>query len=123
MRFTAFAVVFGFACTGRSSHPDAATVASCEADFVPVIDKTCVVAGDCVLLGHTDCCGITELGIAKSSQAAAQAAEVSYDACVAAACGARGCASATKAEDGRVPSATQTIVAVCSSGQCTSIVQ
>jgi len=113
-------------CTSPTGHaPDAAaeTLQQCTADFDPSIVKTCTTAADCVLLGHDDCCGTTELGIAASDQAAAMQAEATYDACANVACGARGCASATRSEDGMVPMGSQTIVPTCVAGVCGSTVQ
>ena len=121
MRWIALVLVAG--CHTAPVTPDAESLEMCLAEVEGAIGRTCTTDADCVLLAHEDCCGLTELGIAVTSRGAAEVAEAHYDACLAQTCGARGCASATRAEDGQVPSGTQTIVAVCISHACTSVVQ
>lgn len=109
--------------TTASLSPDA-TLASCEATFDSQVVKACTVASDCVLLDHPGCCGAVEIGVAASDASSAGAAEMTFDACSLRACGARGCASPTTAEDGTVlTSSAQTIVPTCIAGQCSSTVQ
>ncbi|HEY1550535.1 MAG TPA: hypothetical protein VGG28_22055 [Kofleriaceae bacterium] len=109
--------------TGAVSTPDAELeLTSCAIEGPPIV-TTCTVAADCVLLVHLECCGAIVLGIAASDGSAAQAEEATYDRCEEAQCGARGCASPTKAEDGSVPSGSQTIVATCVDGACSSTVE
>jgi len=117
------ALVLVAACHTAPVAPDAESLAACLAEVDTAIDRTCTTSADCVLLAHEDCCGSTELGIAVTSRGAAEVAEAHYDACLVQTCGARGCASATRAEDGQVPSGTQMIVAVCVANACTSVVQ
>jgi hypothetical protein len=119
-------LAFAVACGGSSTTKaiDAQpSVQACEAAFDTAVDRSCVVAGDCALIAHPDCCGDVEIGVARSGLATADPAEARYDTCNSAACGARGCAHATESEDGMVPQGSQTIVAVCTNNRCSSTVQ
>jgi len=113
-------------CSGGSTkmaadaHVDPTT---CEANFEGAVMRQCVAPADCVELIHPDCCGDVEIAVAASDQAAAQTAEGTYQTCIDASCGARGCAHALQAEDGKVPMTGQMIVAVCVNGACTTTVQ
>ena len=111
--------------TSRAPVPDAPaeTLEQCQAGFDPSLVQTCTTAADCVLLAHDDCCGATMLGVTASDQAAAMAAETTYDACANLACGARGCDSVTTSSDGHVPTGNQMIVPTCVAGVCGSTVQ
>ena len=116
----------GWGCGSSSSkHMDAATPMSCEADFEAAVMRQCVAPADCVELIHPDCCGDVEIAVAAAGQNAAQTAEGTYQTCINATCGARGCQHALQAEDGKVPMAgtAQMIVAVCVNGACTTTVQ
>ena len=118
----ALVVVLG--CGSGTSSVDAhVDPEQCEAIFVQSIERSCAGPSDCVLMVHPDCCGDVEIGVSTSGQAAATFAEATYAACENAACGARGCQHATIAEDGMVPTSTQSFVAVCVAQLCTSTVQ
>ncbi len=93
---------------------------TCEATFEAAVDRTCIAPADCVELLHPDCCGDVEIAVAASDQAAAQTAENTYQTCMNAACGARGCFHALQSEDGQVPMAGQSIVMACVAGKCTT---
>jgi hypothetical protein len=129
MRFLA-ALAIVAACTSvRNGTPPAPADAAqsteqCEATFDQGVDRACTTAADCALLAHAGCCAEVEIGVAKAGQPAASSAETTYDACMAAACGARGCGGITTAEDGTYPTTTgQAFVAVCVNQRCTSTVQ
>ncbi len=126
MKVLALVAMCAFGCVGfgaGKAKPDAEDLMSCEATFQMSVMKTCNVAADCALVGHDDCCGTTEIGVSVTDRGAVEVAESHYEPCAAIACGPRGCASQTKAEDGKVPSGNQTIVPTCVMGMCTSTVQ
>lgn len=126
MKVLALVAMCVVGCVGfgaGKAKPDAEDLQSCEATFDMTVVKTCTVDADCALIGHDDCCGTTELGVAVTDRGAVEVAENHYEACAAIACGPRGCASQTKAEDGQVPSGNQTIVPACVMSLCTSVVR
>ena len=95
----------------------------CETTFEAAVQRSCVAPADCVELIHPDCCGDVEIAVAASGQAAAQSAEGTYQTCINASCGARGCQHALQAEDGKVPMSGQSIVAICVNARCSTTVQ
>jgi hypothetical protein len=99
------------------------TPAQCEAMFDMSFARPCTTAADCVLLTHFNCCAEVDIGVAKADLAAAMAAETVFGACMAPACGGRGCGGQTSAEDGKIPQGAQAIVPVCVNDACTSTVQ
>ena len=111
--------------TDASTPPQDAmpTPEQCEATFDMSFGRTCSVASDCVLMAHSDCCHEIEIGVSRADLSAAMAAQTRFDACIAAACGARGCGGITTAEDGQAPQSGQMIVATCVAGACSSTVQ
>lgn len=110
------------ACKSHGASVDAADPVACEAAYQAALDRTCSVPADCVLAEHADCCGITMVGVRAGTQPAAAAAEAANARCYQ--CPPVGCAHATSAENGAVPSmAGQAIVATCAQNRCTSIVQ
>lgn len=110
------------ACGSHTTGSDAqGTTIMCEAKFDQAVNRTCATAGDCVLLMHPDCCGPVMIGVNATAQT--QPAETQYETCMNSVCGARGCQHALMAEDGRVPSAGQSIVATCIGMVCSSTVQ
>jgi len=127
MRFIAVTTLVIAACSSHThaASPDAApTVDQCQATFDQGLDRACASSADCMLLAHPNCCAEVEIGIAKAGQLAAAMAETTYDSCIGAACGARGCGGITTAEDGTYPMTTgQAFVAICVNLRCTSTVQ
>jgi len=124
MGYSLFAawLALGIACTHDRTAADAADPIACETAFQAALDRACNVPADCTLAEHSDCCGITMVGVRAGTQAATADAERTYLACYR--CPPVGCAHATRAEDGAVPSmAGQAIVSTCVQSQCTSIVQ
>src|SRR5580765_740951 len=100
------------ACGSYGSTSDAlSSTLQCEGTFDQQVNRSCTSAGDCVLLTHPDCCGPIAIGV--NAEAQTQPAEMSYETCMNAACGARGCGHPLEAQDGKTPSAGQSIVATC----------
>ena len=115
-------LVLAVGCSSTSNAIDAhVDPAVCKANLEAAIDRTCAVPADCVLVDSADCCGVVKLGVKSGTQVQFPPVESQYVACLA--CGPRGCQHADQAEDGSVPSAGQSIVATCTAGRCTSIVQ
>ena len=110
----------------KQPQPDALvmeTPQQCEASFQSAFPDACSTDTDCVVLAHADCCHEIDIGVPSSQLATAQSAESMFDACMGPACGARGCAGMTTAEDGMSPKSGQSIVAKCIAQTCTSTVQ
>lgn len=114
-------------CPEHGSRPggptsDATDPEVCLAELNAALDRTCTVPSDCVLIDHSDCCGIVKLAVHIGTEASAMAAEAEFQTCRA--CPPLGCAHPDMAEDGNIPAMGQAIVATClSATRCTSVVQ
>jgi len=111
------------ACGGSSTNNvDAKTdPAVCKANREAAIDRSCTTSADCVLVASADCCGAIDIAVHAGTQSAYPAVEQTYEACLA--CPPLGCQHADQAEDGTTPQQGQSIVATCTAGRCTTVVQ
>ena len=118
-----FAIGLFAACNGsHAATVDAKTdPAVCKANREAAIDRSCTTATDCVLVDSADCCGTIKIAVHAGTQSGYPAVEQTYETCLA--CPPLGCQHADQAEDGTTPQQGQSIVATCTAGRCTSIVQ
>lgn len=110
------------ACDGTPVAADGpGDPAVCLAQRDGALDRTCSVAADCTLVSSADCCGAIVIAVRAGTEGTFPGVESTYEACLA--CPPVGCAHQDQAEDGTVPGTGQAIVAACTGGRCTSIVQ
>lgn len=123
MRGALLVAVLLAACGGSSATSiDAKTdPAVCKANREAAIDRSCTTAADCVVVASADCCGTIDIAVHAGTQSTYPAVEQTYEACLA--CPPLGCQHADQAEDGTTPQQGQSIVATCTAGRCTSVVQ
>jgi hypothetical protein len=95
--------------------------AVCKADLEAQLHRACATDADCVLVQSEDCCGPIMLGIQSGTQASFPPLEQAYETCLA--CPPLGCAHQTEDEAGNPLGGGHVIMAICSMGRCTSMVQ
>ena len=119
MRWLVIALV---ACSGSHTAIDARTDPQvCKANLEASLDRSCGSNADCVTVQSEDCCGPIMLGIHAGTQASFPPKEQTFETCLA--CPPLGCAHAPEDESGQPALGSASIVAICASGRCTSMVQ
>jgi hypothetical protein len=112
-------------CTSshQTSSIDAPPVddAVCKADLEAMLDRSCSVPTDCVLVESADCCGPIMLAVHAGTESMFPAREHDYETCLA--CPPLGCAHQKQDEAGHVAGSNQAIVPDCVAGRCTSVVR
>ncbi len=104
---------------GVGSGGATGTLTGCDAAASYTPDKTCASDADCVIADSGDCCGTTEVGVRKGTEAAFVAANQQALSCIPG-CGLRGCFHADVDEEGKTGSS---FIATCDTGACRSHAQ